>query len=103
MIRICMTWRRCCSKGETTDTVYSYFGLRTVEWHDRKFYLNGKPLFQRLVLDQGFYPDGIYTAPATRRSCRISSWPKSLGSTELVCMKKYLKNGIFTTRTDWDI
>jgi hypothetical protein len=25
--------------------------------------LNGKPIFQRLVLDQGFYPDGIYTAP----------------------------------------
>ena len=26
-------------------------------------YLNGKPVFMRLVLDQGFYPDGVYTAP----------------------------------------
>ena len=27
--------------------------------------INGKSVFQRLVLDQGFYPDGIYTAPDT--------------------------------------
>ena len=26
--------------------------------------MNGKPVYQRLVLDQGFYPDGIYTAPS---------------------------------------
>ena len=45
------------------DTVKSYFGLRTVSWDDTKIYINGKPVFQRLVLDQGFYPDGIYTAP----------------------------------------
>lgn len=45
------------------DTVKSYFGLRTVSWDDTKIYINGKPIFQRLVLDQGFYPDGIYTAP----------------------------------------
>ena len=50
-------------QGDETDHVHSYFGLRTVEWHDRCFYLNGKPLFMRLVLDQGFYPQGIYTAP----------------------------------------
>ena len=29
-----------------------------------KFMINGKSVFQRLVLDQGFYPDGIYTAPS---------------------------------------
>ncbi len=45
------------------DTVKSYFGLRSVELRDGKFYLNGKSVFQRLVLDQGFYPDGIWTAP----------------------------------------
>ena len=45
------------------DQVSSYFGLRTVAFQGRKFLLNGKPLFQRFVLDQGFYPDGIYTAP----------------------------------------
>ena len=49
--------------GETLDRVESYFGLRSVAIDGYKFLLNGKSTFQRLVLDQGFYPDGIYTAP----------------------------------------
>ena len=46
------------------DAVKSYFGLRNVELRGQKFLLNGKSVFQRTVLDQGFYPDGIYTAPS---------------------------------------
>ena len=46
------------------DTVHSYFGLRSVQLDGMKFLLNGKSVFQRLILDQGFYPDGIYTAPS---------------------------------------
>lgn len=45
------------------DTVKSYFGLRQVRLDGYKFLVNEKTVFQRLVLDQGFYPDGIYTAP----------------------------------------
>lgn len=45
------------------DKIKSYFGLRNVWFDGYKFMLNGKSVFQRLVLDQGFYPDGIYTAP----------------------------------------
>lgn len=45
------------------DKVKSYFGLRNVWLSGEKFMLNGKSVFQRTVLDQGFYPDGIYTAP----------------------------------------
>ncbi len=45
------------------DTVKSYFGLRNVSISENKVLINGKSVFQRLVLDQGFYPDGIYTAP----------------------------------------
>ncbi len=45
------------------DAVKSYFGLRNVELCGKKFLLNGKSIFQRTVLDQGFYLDGIYTAP----------------------------------------
>ena len=44
------------------DKVKSYFGMREIKIKDNKFMLNNKPIFQRLVLDQGFYPDGIYTA-----------------------------------------
>lgn len=46
-----------------SDTVASYFGLRNMRLDGMKFLINGKSVFQRLVLDQGFYPDGIYTAP----------------------------------------
>ena len=45
------------------DEVKSYFGLRSIELKDGKFYINGKSVFQRLVLDQGYYPEGITTAP----------------------------------------
>ena len=46
------------------DLVHSYFGLRSIQLDGYKFLLNGKSVFQRLILDQGFYPDGIYTAPS---------------------------------------
>lgn len=45
------------------DEVTSCFGLREVNLSDGVCKINGKPVFQRLILDQGFYPDGIYTAP----------------------------------------
>lgn len=46
------------------DSVSSYFGLRQITLDGYKFLINGKSVFQRLILDQGFYPDGIYTAPS---------------------------------------
>lgn len=45
------------------DRVNSYFGLRDIRIDGYKIRINGKSVFQRLVLDQGYYPDGIYTAP----------------------------------------
>lgn len=53
------------SDGERTlDEVKSYFGLREVGLNGMAFTLNGETVFGRWVLDQGFYPDGIYTAPS---------------------------------------
>ena len=49
---------------EICDSVSSYFGLRSVSLSGKKFMLNGETVFGRWVLDQGFYPDGIYTAPS---------------------------------------
>ncbi|MCX8159340.1 MAG: beta-galactosidase [Candidatus Saccharicenans sp.] len=57
------------------DRVQGYFGLRKIEARGEKIYFNNRPWFMRLVLDQGFYPDGIYTAPsdeALRRDIEIS-------------------------------
>ena len=49
-------------RGET-DSLESYFGLRTVAIDGPAILINGRPVFQRLVLDQGYYPRGLYTAP----------------------------------------
>lgn len=46
------------------DEVDSYFGLREVSLSKDAILINNEIVFQRLVLDQGFYPDGVYTAPS---------------------------------------
>ena len=50
--------------GNMIDEVKSYAGMRKVELRGTKFYLNNEPYYQRLVLDQGYYPDGQWTAPS---------------------------------------
>lgn len=53
--------------GKAVDEVKSYFGMRKIaivqEGEFKKMYLNNKFLFQIGPLDQGFWPDGGYTAP----------------------------------------
>ncbi|EPX63315.1 Beta-galactosidase [Cystobacter fuscus DSM 2262] len=55
------------TEGQSTDTVGSYFGMRSVGIQNvggfPKLVLNGKPIFSLAMLDQGFWPDGINTAP----------------------------------------
>lgn len=46
------------------DHITSYAGLRSISIDGNRILINGKPVFQRLVLDQGYYPDGILTAPS---------------------------------------
>ena len=48
------------------DVFKTYFGLRSIKLDDKKFFINNKSVFQRLVLDQGYYQDGIYTAPSAQ-------------------------------------
>ena len=50
--------------GETLDEAKGFFGLREVGLCGKGMTLNGRVFFGRWVLDQGFYPDGIYTAPS---------------------------------------
>lgn len=46
------------------DEVSSYIGLRTIQIIGNNTYINGKKLYYRFVLDQGFYPEGNWTAPS---------------------------------------
>ncbi|HEX6444240.1 MAG TPA: glycoside hydrolase family 2 TIM barrel-domain containing protein [Streptosporangiales bacterium] len=61
--------------GEVVDAAASYAGLRGIGIDGHRITLNGRPVFQRLVLDQGFYPDGVLTAPsddALRRDIELA-------------------------------
>jgi beta-galactosidase/beta-glucuronidase len=62
-------------KGKTIDRVKSYAGIRKIHVDGNRLYLNNEPVYLRFVLDQGFYPDGIWTAPsdaALRRDIELS-------------------------------
>jgi beta-galactosidase/beta-glucuronidase len=63
------------AKGKIVDSVKSYAGLRKVHVEGNRMFLNNKPVFLRFVLDQGFYPDGVWTAPsdgALKRDIELS-------------------------------
>ncbi|MEU4289996.1 sugar-binding domain-containing protein [Kribbella sp. NPDC026596] len=49
--------------GNVVDTADSYAGLRSVSINGQAILINGKHVFQRLVLDQGYWPESLMTAP----------------------------------------
>jgi beta-galactosidase/beta-glucuronidase len=49
---------------EVADTADAYAGLRSICLDGHQLRINGRPVFQRLVLDQGYWPDGLMTAPS---------------------------------------
>lgn len=50
--------------GETADFVTSYFGMRKIHVENGMLYLNNQPYYQKLLLDQGYWEDGLITAPS---------------------------------------
>lgn len=51
-------------KDGCADEVAAYFGMRSIEWENGIISLNGSPYYQRLVLDQGYWPESILTPPS---------------------------------------
>ncbi len=79
--------------GKEVDRVTGYFGLRTFEVKEDaagtpRFLLNGKPYFQRGLLDQGYWPDGLYTAPSDEALRSDIERAKALGFNML---RKHIK------------
>ncbi len=64
---------------DDVDSVETYCGLRKVETRDGKFWLNGEPFVQRLVLDQGYFPGGLMTAASDVDFRRDIELAKALG------------------------
>ncbi len=55
--------------GEIYDEISSYFGMRKISISDfgnksQRILLNGKPIYQKLFLVQGYWPDSLYTPPS---------------------------------------
>lgn len=60
---------RLVKGGKVIDEIKGYFGMRKFSLEKdgdglKRLFLNNEPLFQNGVLDQGYWPDGLYTAPA---------------------------------------
>ena len=75
------------------DRVQSYFAMRkfsveTDEKGIRRLFLNGAPLFHNGLLDQGYWPDGLYTAPTDEAMVYDISMAKSMGYNML---RKHIK------------
>ena len=63
------------AEGKVIDHVKAYAGMRKIQVIGNRIYINDEPVYLRLVLDQGFYPDGIWTAPtdeALKRDIELS-------------------------------
>ncbi len=50
--------------GAETDALSTYFGMRKIQCEGGRIYINNRRLYQRLILDQGYWPDGLLTAPS---------------------------------------
>jgi beta-galactosidase/beta-glucuronidase len=61
------------------DEVGSYVGMRGIELRDGKLLLNGAPTYLKMVLDQGYWPDGHLTAPSDEALQTDIGWIKMFG------------------------
>jgi beta-glucuronidase len=59
-----LTVRLLDAAGEVLDEVRSYTGLRSTSLRDHEFRINGEKVFQRLILDQGYWEESFMTAPS---------------------------------------
>ncbi|KAJ1331068.1 beta-galactosidase [Microdochium nivale] len=69
------------STGALLDEVNTYTGFRQLDWTrgDGTIYLNGAPLFQALVLDQGYWPQTGLTPPSPDSCRRDIELSKAMG------------------------
>ena len=66
-------------RGELVDHVHSYLALRSVNVQGDRFLLNGRPYVLRMVLDQGYWPDGGMTALTDASLRRDVELAKAMG------------------------
>lgn len=65
--------------NELLDEIRSYFGVRGIELRDAKFLLNGESVYLQMILDQGYWPSGLLTAPSDEAMQTDIGWAKAFG------------------------
>ena len=65
--------------NSATDKVSSYFGMRKIHTANGMTYLNNRPYYQKLVLNQGYWPEGLLTAPNDEAFKKDISLAKEMG------------------------
>ena len=67
------------SESIVYDEITSYFGMRKIHTENGMVYLNNKPYYQKLVLNQGYWREGLLTAPNDEAFVRDIELIKSMG------------------------
>lgn len=67
------------NKTCSIDEVESYFGMRKIDVQNGQIFLNNKPLYQRLILDQAYWEEGFLTPPSPESFRQDVELIKSLG------------------------
>ena len=70
------------------DKISSYFAMRKFSTNDKYLLLNNKPIFINGLLDQGYFPDGIYTPASYEAFENDIKTMKELGFN---CLRKHIK------------
>lgn len=65
--------------GQYIDRVDTYFGMRKIEVRNGVIYLNNRRIYQRLVLDQGYWEDTLFTPPSDDAIRADLQWILKLG------------------------
>ena len=65
--------------GQVLDRVESYIGFREVATDNGRFFLNGRPTYLKMVLDQGYWPESLLTPPSEEAIINDIKWTKEMG------------------------
>lgn len=65
--------------GVEQDRVYTYFGMRKIHVEGDKIFINNQLLYQRLVLDQGYWPESLITPPSDEAILKDIELTKAMG------------------------
>ncbi|NLK08162.1 MAG: glycoside hydrolase family 2 [Firmicutes bacterium] len=67
------------AKDKVVDQLTAYFGMRKVHIERGQVYLNNRPYYQRLILDQGYWVEGLYTVTSIEELKKDVELTKAMG------------------------